>query len=142
MANLTQTAANVGIGNADCPTRSVQFGESVTQGMPLYVSTDGKYYQCDANDTLAKADCDGIALTSGATDGYGLIALPSTQPGRSLVNLGATLAVGTMYGVSATKGAIAELADISSTQFPTALGFAVSTSLLDFQVTICSVAKA
>jgi len=143
MADLSQTAANVAISGSTCPTKRVQFGETVTQGMPVYQKTsDSKWYKCDANDTLAKAACGGIVITPASTDGYGLIATPSTTAGVSLVNLGATLAVGTAYSPSATLGAICPLADISTGQYPTSIGFAISTSLLDFQVAICSVAKA
>lgn len=143
MADISQTAANVASGSGNLKTELVQYGESVTQGMPLYQdSTNSKYYQCDANDGIAKAACKRIALTPGAADAYGVVAVPSTTPDKSLVNLGATLAIGTMYAVSATKGAIAPIADITSTQFVTTIGFAVSASLLDFQVTICTVAKA
>lgn len=142
MADLTQTAASVGIGSANASSARVQFGEAVTQGMPVYLSTDSKYYKCDANDTLAKAACAGIVLTPASTDGYGFIVKPGTTSGDTLVNLGATLAVGTAYAVSATLGAICPIADISSTQFPTIIGFAVTTALLDFQVVKCSVAKA
>lgn len=143
MADLSQTAASVAISGNSCPTKKVQFGEAVTQGMPVYLSSaNSKYYKCDANDTVTKAACAGIVLTPASSDGYGLIATPSSSPGISLVNLGATLAVGTQYAVSATLGAIAPLSDISSGQFPTSIGFAVSSSLLDFQVAICSVAKA
>jgi len=142
MSDISQTAANVAIGVSTTPTRTVQVGESVTQGMPLYTSTDGKVYQCDANDTAVKAAVEYIALTPASTDGYCLVALPSETPGRSLVNLGATLAVGTVYAVSATKGAIAPIADISSTQFVTVLGIATTTALLDFQPSISNTAKA
>jgi hypothetical protein len=102
MADISQTAANVGIGVANAPTKQVQFAESVTQGQPVYEGTDGKYSRCDANDTVTKAACKGIVLTPAGADGWGLIAVPSTTPGKSLVNLGATLAVGTQYAVSAT----------------------------------------
>lgn len=142
MANLTQTAANVALGSADTPTRRVQYGEAVTQGMPLYKHTDNKYYQCDANDGLPKSQCVAIALTPGGIDAWGFVVVPSSTPGRSLVNLGATLAVGVHYAVSATKGAVAEIGDITSTQFPCVIGVAVSTSLLDFQTSLSSVAKA
>lgn len=142
MANLSQTAANVAVGASTTPTRLVQFGEAVTQGQPLYQHTDGKYYQCDANDGVAKALAAAIALTPGAIDGYGIVALPSSTPGRSIVNLGATLAVGTAYAVSATKGAIAPLADIGSGEIVTVLGVATTTALLDFQPSISNTAKA
>lgn len=143
MADIIQTAASVAAGASSLRTEMVVYGEAVTQGMPLYQDpTTSKYFQCDANDGIAKAACSRIALTPGGTDGFGLVAVPATTSGKSLVNLGATLAVGTMYAVSAAKGAIAPIADITSTQFVTTIGFAVSASLLDFQVTICTVAKA
>jgi hypothetical protein len=143
MADLTQTRANVAMGSQNTPTRLVQYGESVLQGQPLYRDElSGKYFRCDANDGAAKAVVEAIALTPGAADAYGLVALPSSVPGRSLINLGATLVVGTHYAVSATVGAIAPIADITSTQFPAIIGPAVSTSLLDFQPSISTVAKA
>jgi len=142
MADLSQTAANVALGASTTPTRVVQYGEAVTQGMPLYFASDGKWYQADANDTAAKAAVGAIAVSPGAINGYGLVALPASTPGKSLVNLGATLAVGTVYAVSATKGAIAPLADIVSTQFVTVLGIATTAALLDFQPSISNTAKA
>jgi hypothetical protein len=142
MADISQTAASVALGASTTPTKVVQYGESVTQGMPLYLACDGKWYQTDANDGVAKAVAGAVALSPGATDGYGLVALPATTPGRSLVNLGATLAIGTVYGVSATKGAIAPIADITSTQFVSVIGIATTAALLDFQVSISNTAKA
>lgn len=142
MADLSQTAASVALGASTTPTKVVQYGEAVTQGMPLYKSTDGKWYQTDANDGVAKAVVGAVAISPGALDGYGLVALPSATPGKSLINLGATLAVGTVYAVSATKGAIAPLADIVSTQFVTVLGIATTAALLDFQPSISNTAKA
>jgi hypothetical protein len=142
MANISQTPANVAVGASTLKTEIVQYGESVTQGQPLYKHTDSKYYRCDANDGIAKANCSRIALTAGGSNGYGLVAIPGTTSGKALINLGATLVVGELYAVSADVGAIAPIADITTTQFPTALGFAVSAALLDFQVTVCTVAKA
>jgi hypothetical protein len=142
MANISQTAASVALGSSTTPNRVVQVGEAVTQGMPLYFNTDGKWYQCDANDGVAKAVVGAIALTSAATNGYALVALPATTPGVSLVNLGATLVVGEVYAVSATKGAIAPVADITSTQFVAIIGIATTAALIDFQVSIGNTAKA
>jgi hypothetical protein len=142
MADISQTAANVALGGANVPTRIVQYGESVTQGMPVYRSdADSKYYQCDANDTAAKAVAAGIAISPGATNSYGVIALPASGPGKSLVNLGATLAVGTAYAVSA-KGAIAPIADLGTGEYITILGVATTTALLDLQIVVSNTAKA
>lgn len=84
----------------------------------------------------------GIALTPGVADDGGTIVLPSSTPGGSLVNLGATLAVGTVYAVSATVGGICPVADILSTQFVSIIGIATTTALLDFQPSISNTAKA
>lgn len=44
MADLSQTAANVALNDSAVKYRLVQFGEAVTQGMPVYRKTsDGKY---------------------------------------------------------------------------------------------------
>lgn len=143
MADLSPTPANVALGASTTPTRVVQYGEAVSPPNPLYRNaTDGKWYKCDANDGVAKAVVGAIALTPGATNGYGLVALPSSTPGQSLVNLGATLAVGMPYAVSATAGGIAPVGDILSTQFVSIIGIATTTALLDFQPSISNTAKA
>lgn len=143
MADISVTAASVAIGASTTPTRVVQYGEAVTQGQPLYRNTtDGKHYRTDANDGVAKAVVAAIALTPGATDAYGLVALPSSTPGQSIINLGATLAIGTVYAVSANVGGIAPIADITSTQFVSVLGIATTAALLDFQPSISNTAKA
>jgi len=142
MADISQTAANVKRGSTTTPTQSVLYGETIVQGQPLYRATDGKWYRCDANDGVAKAVVGGISLTPGVADDGGTIALPSSTPGASLVNLGATLAVGEVYGVSAAVGAIAPISDITSTQFVSVIGIATTTALLDFQPSISNTAKA
>lgn len=142
MANLTQTAANVAIGGASVPTRRVQYGEAISQGQPIYQSSaDSKYYLSDAN-VEARASCDAIALTPGGLDEYGIVALPSNETDKSLVNLGATLVVGETYVVSATAGAIAPIADLTTGDYPVILGSAKTASLLDFQVINPPAAKA
>jgi len=112
MADLSQTPASVKLMSAS-QVQTVQAGEAITQGQPVYLSAS-KYYRCDANDTAAKAVAAGIALTPAASDGYFVLA-----PNGASVDVGATLAVGTTYAVSATVGAIAPIADITSGQYPT-----------------------
>lgn len=142
MADITVTAANVAVGASTLRTKIVQFGEAVTQGQVLYLSTsDSKYYKCDA-DAAASAIAECIALTPGSTNGYGLVAIAATEPGKALVNLGATLAVGTVYAVSTTAGGIAPIADLASGDYITTLGVATTTALLDFQIAVSNTAKA
>ena len=136
MADLSQTAANV-TASTGASIGEVIYGESVTQGMPLYKNTtDGKWYQCDANDTAAKAVCGAIAATPGVTDGAGYVYLPGT-----LVNLGATLTLGVTYILSATKGAICPTTDLASASYLTVLGVPITTALMKFQPIVSGVQK-
>jgi len=141
MTNLTQTPANVAPGALTLRTKPVTWGETITQGMPVYKSTtDQKYYKASAG-TLVASKAEAIAMSAGVADGPGIIALPSNIPGVALVNLGATLAVGEVYAVSATAGAIAPYSDLVSTKFVTILGVATTTALLDLCCVASGVAK-
>lgn len=142
MADITVTAANVGFGASTVKTRPVQFGEAVTQGQSVYQSgTDNKYYRTDA-DVLATAVAAGIVMSPASTNGYGTIAVSSESPGQALVNLGATLAIGTVYCVSTTPGGICPVADLASGDFITILGVATTAALLDLRIVVSNTAKA
>jgi len=123
MADLTQTAANVGIGS-DTEFIRVQVGEAVTQGQPGYRGASNKWFQTDANLSAAAAAAEGIFMTPAATDGYAIVAVGGD------VNVGATLAVGETYVVSRTKGKICPVGDLTTGDYVTHLGVAKSTSLM------------
>jgi hypothetical protein len=137
MADLSQTAANVSLtDSAGVVTRLVQYGETVSQGMPVYKKTsDSKYWKADA-DAVDTASADGIALTPGAANEYGII----IESG--LVDIGATLTVGATYVVSTTAGAIAPIADLASGDFTTILGVATTAGKLLLDIYESGVAKA
>jgi hypothetical protein len=135
MANLTQTAANVGVGQSGARVRVVQAGEAITQGMPVFLSAN-KYYQCDAN-VQSKSRADAIALTSASTDGWIVIQEGTGQ----LINLGATLTVGETYCVSRTQGAICPIGDLVSGDYPCILGVATTTALLQTVYSYAGVMK-
>ena len=135
MANISQTAANVKAGSSTTRAQLVQGGEAITQGQPVYLASDGKYYQTDANDTAVKAQAKGIALSPCGIDGYFLMAVDG------LVDLGGTLAVGQVYCVSATKGAIAPYGDLTTNDYVTILGIATTTALLDINLVVSGVQK-
>lgn len=135
MADLTQTAANVAINTDSTDVSVVQAGESVTQGMPVYLkASDGKYYQCDADASEDTAEAKGIALTPASADGYFVMAGPDGG-----VNLGATLTVGETYVISATKGAIAPVGDLITGDYVTQLGIATTASNLKLNINISGV---
>jgi hypothetical protein len=105
----------------------VQVGEAVTQGQPGYLlTTDSKYYQADANASLVASNAVGIFLTPAATNGYAVFA----EGAGLTLNLGATLVRGKTYCVSATKGAICPIEDLTTGDFPCLIGTANTTSTI------------
>jgi hypothetical protein len=136
MADISQTAANVKIKSQTVTVQVGQAGEAITQGMPVYLlAADGKYYKADA-DVLASAAAVGVALTPAATSGYILFATAGD------IDLGATLTVGLGYYVSTGAGGICPIADLSTGDFPTFLGFAQDASTLRLDINAAGVAKA
>lgn len=135
MADLTQTPGNVKL-VAGTAALVGTAGESLTQGQPAYEAS-GKWFRCDANDTAVKANCRVIVLTPAALDEQVVLARAGSE-----VNLGATLAVGTVYAVSANVGAIAPVADLTTGDYVTILGVAKSTSVLAFDPLVSGVQKA
>lgn len=127
MANLSVTAANVGV-NGVARIRAVQVGEAVTQGQPGYLSlTDSKYYQADANASATTAGASCLFLTAAATDGYAVALFDGDY------NPGASVTVGTTYVVSRTKGLICEVGDLVSGDWVTIIGTASTASNIPVQ---------
>jgi len=139
MAELTQTPANVSLMAQTSLSllRPVQYGEAVSNGMPVYLHTDTKYYKA-APTTALTAAVVGIAVVGGALDGYGVIVLPGAK-----INIGATLIIGTMYAIGdTTAGAIGPESDLGSADFPCSLGYSIAAGTLDFSISLSGVAKA
>lgn len=122
MANLTQTPANVGIGDQRSRLDPVIAGEAITQGMPVYESA-GKWYQADAN-VLSASQATAIAMSAAAADNDPLIVAKGAE---CLISPGATLTVGETYVVSRTKGAICPIGDLTTGDYPCILGIATTT---------------
>lgn len=132
MADLTQTPVNVRL-QSNTQILRVTAGESVSAGMPAYrLASDGEYYKSGAT-TAVLADCDGVFLMPAGNGEETLIAVSGD------VNLGATLAVGTVYVVSNTAGNIMPTADLSTGEFTTILGVAKSTSVLALDINVSGV---
>ena len=130
MADVSITAANVGISGASVKLAAVQVGEAVTQGQPGYLNAaDSKYYQADANDTAAKAAAVGVFLSPAALGGYAILAKTG-----STVDLGATLTVGETYVVSDTKGGVKPIGDLATDDYVTRLGTASAADALPLNI--------
>ena len=126
MADLTITAANVAKG-ANSTTETGVAGEAIAQGEVVFKNASGEYVLSDADDT----DLDevaGIALNA-AEDGQPVeVLLPGSD-----ITIGATLTAGLPYFLSATAGAIAPEADLTTGDRKILLGIAKSASVLFFR---------
>lgn len=129
MANLTQVAADVAIGSVSTVTGNFIAGEALIEGNPAYKkASDGKWYGTDANGSESSGfgpTKPVIALTPAAID------KPFIAAKSGLVDIGATLAVGFRYAVSATAKAICLESDLVAGDYGTSLGIATTTRLLN-----------
>lgn len=133
MADISITAANVVIVSGSASTGTA--GETITAGQALYLnSTDNELYKADANDTAAKAVVVGVAL-NGASNGQPL----SYAPAGCVVNMGATLTVGTIYVLSTTAGGVAPSTDLATSSYVTVLGVAQTAANLKLTTIISGV---
>jgi hypothetical protein len=133
MPALSPTPENVGINSASADVLIVQAGEAITQGQPVYQSSvDEKYYRCDSNASEEAAQCVGIATSPAAADGDYVTICRS-----GIINLGATLTQAEAYAVGATAGSVVPTSDLTTGDYITLLGVAISTSelLLDISIT-------
>lgn len=119
--DLTVTAANVAV-YTGTPIVGVA-GEAITRGQALYKDlTDASKLKLADADVQATARFCGIALADVATGQY----LPYLPAGA--FNPGAAVVVGTAYVCSTTPGGIAPLADLTTGDFFSIIGFATTTS--------------
>ena len=129
-ADLTITPADVAIKSSAPTPETVQAGEAITQGQPVYYSAaDGKYYKCDSDLSEAASEAAGIALSAAGTDGYFALVRPG-----GVVDLGATLTKGVVYVVSDTAGGIMPSTDWDSGDYMVILGVAINTTDIQFNI--------
>ena len=114
---------------------NVQFGEAVDQGEIVYLKSDSKYWLASNADTTVAAVA-GVCLTPNIAEGYGVIATSGD------VDLGATLAIGTIYTASSTAGAIHPEADLATTEIVSVVGFGKTAALLTIDISNTEIAHA
>ncbi len=134
MTDLTITAASVanlsGVGKRLLGTA----GGTITAGMPVRFGTNGRLI-ASANTSLAAAKVDGIALNS-ASDGQ-----PLSYQAEGSINLGATLAIGKVYVLSAA-GLISPVDDVTAADFVTVIGVGITAASLKLGICASDVAAA
>lgn len=134
MADLSITAANVAnLSGRGSQTTGVA-GGTITAGMPVYLNTANAVIAA-ANTSAVLGAAVGIAL-NGASSGQ-----PVTYQTRGNINLGATLAVGKVYVLSAA-GLISPVDDVTTADFVTVLGVGVTASNMKIGIVASGVAAA
>lgn len=129
MTDLSITAANV-IARGTAKKVPGTAGASITAGQVVYLdSADGKFKLADNDSATAAARSPyGVALHA-ASDGQPLVVARSGP-----VTIGASLTAGVAYYLSGTAGGICPVADLSTGDYPTIIGIATSTSILNIDI--------
>jgi hypothetical protein len=126
MADITITAANV-LAGAGAETENGTLGAAVTAGQVLYkAAADGRWFLADNNAASAEVrGPKGIALNGGGVN----------QPVRVLKSgpctIGGTMTAGVAYYLSDTPGGICPVADLGTGEYPSIVGIATSTTVLN-----------
>jgi hypothetical protein len=131
MADISITAANVSASSTAVISRQYNFGATVTAGQLVYLDSNNRWVLMDANAAATGngvTDVRGIALCGGANTQPATVVLSDTAftPGGTLTN-------GLIYCASANAGALCPSADVASGNYPTVMGIAKSTTVLNLQ---------
>lgn len=126
MADLTITATSVAA-QGGAKIRHGTAGAAVTAGQVVYLDESAGTWKLADNDsaTAAARSPRGIAL-NGAASGQPL-AVHLEGP----ITIGATLTAGVAYYLSSAPGGICPVADLATGDYPTIVGIATSTTVLD-----------
>ncbi|MDO1560416.1 hypothetical protein Q0812_13355 [Brevundimonas sp. 2R-24] len=126
MADLSITAASV-LAGSDASIVHGTAGATVTAGQVLYLDTTANTWKLADNNsaTAAVRAPQGIAL-NGAGAGQPL----AVHRGGD-ITIGAALTAGVAYYLSDTPGGICPVADLASGEYPSIIGIAKSTTVLD-----------
>lgn len=134
MADLSITAASVIAGSGSRKVGGTA-GATITAGKVVYLdTTDSKYKLADADGASALRSPAGIAL-NGASDGQPLSVLTEGP-----ITIGATMTAGVTYYLSPNPGGIAPIADILAGDYPTIIGIATSSTVLNVNIQEAGVA--
>jgi hypothetical protein len=129
MTDISITAANVKPGSGAVVADGTA-GATITQGQPVYADATTSKLKLSGAATAGAKTCIGISLNA-ASDGQ-----PMKYQKSGDITIGGTLVAGTIYAVSATAGAIAPLADITTGDDVIVLGVAKSTTVLTLDIQV------
>lgn len=130
MADVSITAANVTIDTAYASTvEDCTAGAAITAGQAVYLDSSSLLQLSDANGAAALRTVRGIALHSASANQPLRIA-----KGNTVLNIGGTVAVGTIYVSSATAGGIAPSTDLASGYYTTIIGVGITAAKLQLSI--------
>lgn len=137
MAVLSITANSVKKVAGSTVTDEGIAGTTITAGQALYkdLADAGKLKLADADD-LTTSIFEGIALNPAAADQTVEYAT------AGLIDIGATVTVGEFYTVHTTAGGIGPYSDLAAGDYPSAVGFGVTTGRIDIRKNNSRTAKA
>jgi len=130
--DLTITATSVAPGTGATLNKGYNAGATITQGKAVYLdtSTDPPTWKlADANDASALVRTLGGVAVNSASTGQPL----TVQTGGPLT-IGATVAAGSWYVLSATPGGIAPVADQATGWYPSLVGYGISATQIQVQI--------
>jgi hypothetical protein len=130
MADLTITAASV-VPSANAKIHRAKAGATITAGQLIYLDTAAASVAklADANGASAEIRTPiGIAINSAATGQE--VAYVKEDPN---LTIGATVANGAAYILSATAGGLAPIADLASGMFPCIVAMGINTTRVAFR---------
>ena len=128
MADISITATSV-VPGTGATIKHGYAAATITAGQVVYKDSSGTYNLADCNSaTAAVRSPYGIALNGAATGQP--VAMVIAGP----VTIGATLTAGVAYYLSGTAGGICPVADLTTGDYPTVLGMATSTTVLEVDI--------
>lgn len=128
-SDLSITAANVVAGSGSSVVQGIA-GATVTAGQAVYRDpATGTWKLGDNNSATAAVRSPGGVALNGAASGQPLSVLREGP-----VTIGATLTAGVAYYLGDTPGGICPVADLASGEYPTIIGIATSTTVLDVKI--------
>lgn len=124
MVAVTPVAADVGavgtLTNAAIIVSTGKGGEAITGGQWIYqLAADNEFYKASATAGVTEATVKGVAIQP-SSDGKGISYLGTNG---TIVDLGTTLTEDTWYVISSTAGVIEPVADSSSGDYRSWVGY-------------------
>jgi hypothetical protein len=128
MSDIAITASGVVAGTGAEIDRGGLAGETVTAGQVVYrKSTDGRWWLAQHDGTAEES---GVGVQVGVCLHGSLAGQPVAVQTGGLITIGATIAAGVVYYLSAGAGGIAPIADIGSADRVTIIGYGTTTAIM------------